>query len=302
MHCFSGDADFARACLDRGAYLSFAGTVTFKNNGHLREALAATPLDRVLVETDAPYLTPMPLRGRPNASYLIPHTARLMAEVRGDGLEQLCMALDDNAEVAFGGPWGTLMELSEVLRRRRMVRRYYQDRPVPPTALEAIVAAALRAPSAGFTQGVSLLVLDRPRRSGHVLESDRERRVGRWLAWDADGAGPVACLDRPGGLPRPLRGARQGLDRPRPRTLVGAVLVRRRGDGQSGCPAGRRWTRVSARCFFGVPVDRVDRRAGGVRGAAGPAAASGWSASATRPPGSSSGRPVTPTSAARRTN
>jgi TatD DNase family protein len=105
MHCFSGDADFARACLDRGAYLSFAGTITFKNNGQLREALAVTPLDRVLVETDAPYLTPMPLRGRPNASYLIPHTARFMAQVRGIELTELCRALNDNAEVAFGGTW-----------------------------------------------------------------------------------------------------------------------------------------------------------------------------------------------------
>ncbi len=105
MHCFSGDADFARACLDRGAYLSFAGTVTFKNNGHLREALAATPLDRVLVETDAPYLTPMPLRGRPNASYLIPHTARFMAELLDLDLETLCHALSDNADAAFGGSW-----------------------------------------------------------------------------------------------------------------------------------------------------------------------------------------------------
>ena len=84
MHCFSGDADFARACLDRGAYLSFAGTVTFKNNDQLRDALRLAPLDRILVETDAPYLTPMPFRGRPNASYLIPHTARFMAETLGD--------------------------------------------------------------------------------------------------------------------------------------------------------------------------------------------------------------------------
>ena len=105
MHCFSGDADFARACLDRGAHLSFAGTVTFKNNPHLRDALAITPLDRVLVETDAPYLTPMPLRGRPNASYLIPHTARFMAQTLGLDLETLCRALNDNAEVAFGGTW-----------------------------------------------------------------------------------------------------------------------------------------------------------------------------------------------------
>jgi TatD DNase family protein len=83
MHCFSGDAGFARACLDRGAYLSFAGTVTFKNAGDLREALAIVPRDRVLVETDAPFLTPAPHRGRLNSPYLIPHTLQVMAEVRG---------------------------------------------------------------------------------------------------------------------------------------------------------------------------------------------------------------------------
>ncbi len=105
LHCFSGDADFARKCLDRGAHLSFAGTVTFNKNEHLREALRITPLDRVLVETDAPYLTPMPLRGRPNASYLIPHTSRFMAAVLDVELEVLCHALADNAEVAFGGAW-----------------------------------------------------------------------------------------------------------------------------------------------------------------------------------------------------
>jgi TatD DNase family protein len=105
MHCFSGDAAFARACLDRGAYLSFAGPVTFKPNSTLREALAATPLDRVLVETDAPYLTPMPFRGRPNGSYLIPHTTRFMADHLGVDLGTLCQALADNATAAFGGEW-----------------------------------------------------------------------------------------------------------------------------------------------------------------------------------------------------
>ena len=105
MHCFSGDAAFARACLDRGAHLSFAGTVTFKNAEPLREALRVAPLDRLLVETDAPYLTPMPHRGRTNASYLVPLTVRAMAEVRGDGLATLCEALDGNTETAFGGPW-----------------------------------------------------------------------------------------------------------------------------------------------------------------------------------------------------
>ena len=105
MHCFSGDADFARACVDRGAYLSFAGPVTFKPNEELRAALAVTPLDRVLVETDAPYLTPMPHRGRPNASYLIPHTVRFMADTLALDVAVLCRALADNAADAFGGAW-----------------------------------------------------------------------------------------------------------------------------------------------------------------------------------------------------
>jgi TatD DNase family protein len=106
MHCFSGDAEFAQACLERGAYLSFAGTVTFKNAEPLREALQVAPLDRILVETDAPYLTPMPYRGRPNASYLVPLTMRSMAETRGDDLEELCRAVDANTDRAFGGTWG----------------------------------------------------------------------------------------------------------------------------------------------------------------------------------------------------
>ncbi len=105
MHCFSGDEAFARRCLDRGAFLSFAGTVTFKNAQSLRDALAVTPHDRVLVETDAPYLTPTPWRGRPNASYLVPHTVRAMAEVLHADLEELCRAIDTNTERAFGGPW-----------------------------------------------------------------------------------------------------------------------------------------------------------------------------------------------------
>lgn len=105
MHCFSGDDAFARACLDRGAYLSFAGTVTFRNAQPLRDALAVTPRDRVLVETDAPFLTPTPWRGRPNASYLVPLTVRAMAEVLKTDLEDLCRAIDANTETAFGGAW-----------------------------------------------------------------------------------------------------------------------------------------------------------------------------------------------------
>jgi TatD DNase family protein len=104
LHCFSGDAGFARACIDRGYVLSFAGTLTFGNAGYLREAAALTPLDQLLVETDAPFLTPAPLRGRPNATRLVPHTVRALAEVTGTALDQLCAALTANAERIFG-PW-----------------------------------------------------------------------------------------------------------------------------------------------------------------------------------------------------
>ena len=102
FHCFSGDAAFARACVERGHVLSFAGTLTFANAGYLREAAALTPLDQLLVETDAPFLTPVPYRGRPNASRLVPHTVRALAEVTGVELEQLCTGLTANAERVFG--------------------------------------------------------------------------------------------------------------------------------------------------------------------------------------------------------
>jgi TatD DNase family protein len=106
MHCFSGDADFARSCVERGYWLSFPGVITYQANHYLRDALAVTPAERVLVETDAPYLTPVPARGRPNASYLLPHTVRFLAERRGWDLERACAQLTANAEAAFGGPWG----------------------------------------------------------------------------------------------------------------------------------------------------------------------------------------------------
>lgn len=105
MHCFSGDADFARECLDRGAYLSFAGTVTFKNAEILREAFRVTPSDRILVETDAPFLTPTPHRGHPNASFLIPLTVRFMAGIAGKSVEELCRDIRANTDRAFGGTW-----------------------------------------------------------------------------------------------------------------------------------------------------------------------------------------------------
>ncbi|MET8281977.1 TatD family hydrolase [Micromonospora sp. NPDC005174] len=104
LHCFSGDAEFARECVRRGYLLSFAGTVTFGSAAALREAAALTPLDQLLVETDAPYLTPIPHRGRPNASYLIPLTVRFLAETTGSDLDELCAAISATGDRAFG-PW-----------------------------------------------------------------------------------------------------------------------------------------------------------------------------------------------------
>jgi TatD DNase family protein len=102
MHCFSGDAGFARACLERGWVLSFAGTLTFGNAGNLREAAALAPVEQLLVETDAPFLTPVPHRGRPNGSRLVPHTVRALAEVTGTELTELCARLTGTAERVFG--------------------------------------------------------------------------------------------------------------------------------------------------------------------------------------------------------
>jgi TatD DNase family protein len=104
MHCFSGDAEFAAECVRRGFTLSFAGTVTFANAGPLRAAAAVTPVDQLLVETDAPYLTPMPFRGRPNGPYLIPLTVRGLAQTTGADLDTLCAAISANGERLFG-PW-----------------------------------------------------------------------------------------------------------------------------------------------------------------------------------------------------
>ncbi|HEV7211892.1 MAG TPA: TatD family hydrolase [Blastococcus sp.] len=102
FHCFSGDAAFAKACIERGYVLSFAGTLTFGNAGYLREAAALAPVEQLLVETDAPFLTPMPHRGRPNASRLVPLTVRALAEVKDVELEELCNTLTKTAERVFG--------------------------------------------------------------------------------------------------------------------------------------------------------------------------------------------------------
>jgi TatD DNase family protein len=102
LHCFSGDARMARTAVERGYFLSFAGTVTFKNATRLRDALAVTPLENLLVETDAPYLAPTPHRGATNASYLVPLTVRAMAGVLTVDVPTLCSALSANSERVYG--------------------------------------------------------------------------------------------------------------------------------------------------------------------------------------------------------
>ena len=104
LHCFSGDLAMARECVERGYHLSFAGTVTFKSAAGLREALAHTPIEQVLAETDAPYLTPSPERGRANAPYLLPHTVRVMARTLGVDVPTMCAAISENSERVYG-PW-----------------------------------------------------------------------------------------------------------------------------------------------------------------------------------------------------
>ncbi|UGQ09335.1 TatD family hydrolase [Yinghuangia sp. ASG 101] len=104
FHCFSGDAEMAKTCADLGYVMSFAGNVTYPSAGRLRDAVAVAPPELLLVETDAPFLTPVPHRGRPNAPYLVPLTVRAMAQVKGLDEDELCAALAANAERVFGPP------------------------------------------------------------------------------------------------------------------------------------------------------------------------------------------------------
>lgn len=104
FHCFSGDAAMATLCVERGYFLSFAGTVTFKNARDLQAALAVTPLDRLLVETDAPFLTPHPQRGAVNAPAQAAATARFIASSKGIGEADVCQAVLSLSERLYG-PW-----------------------------------------------------------------------------------------------------------------------------------------------------------------------------------------------------
>ncbi|RBQ16842.1 AraC family transcriptional regulator [Spongiactinospora rosea] len=104
FHSFSGDADLAERCARAGYYMSFSGPLTYKNATALREAAAVAPAELLMVETDAPYLPPVPHRGKPNAPYLLPLTLRCLAEVRSVPAEHLAAQIQSNGEAAFG-PW-----------------------------------------------------------------------------------------------------------------------------------------------------------------------------------------------------
>jgi TatD DNase family protein len=102
FHCYSGDAEMARECIENGYILSFAGTLTFKNAPALREAVKLVPIDQLLVETDAPFLAPMPHRGALNTPAQIPTILRFMAEERGEDVDELANAISNNCERLFG--------------------------------------------------------------------------------------------------------------------------------------------------------------------------------------------------------
>lgn len=101
FHCFSSDSEMARACIDAGYVLSFSGTVSFKNAKALREAALLVPSDQLIVETDAPFLTPHPFRGAPNESYCLPYTVRALADIRGEDPQALAAASTATAERVY---------------------------------------------------------------------------------------------------------------------------------------------------------------------------------------------------------
>jgi TatD DNase family protein len=103
IHCFTGDADVARECARRGYWLSFAGNVTYPKNAHMRDAAAVVGLDRVLVETDSPFLAPQKLRGSDNAPQNVLLTLAALAEIRDEPLDLLVEATATNAVQAFPG-------------------------------------------------------------------------------------------------------------------------------------------------------------------------------------------------------
>ena len=104
MHCFSGSWEVAQECMRLGLYISLAGPVTFKNSPRLQDVVRRVPLDRLLVETDAPYLTPEPFRGRRNEPSYVIYVARRVAQLRNLTLEELAAAVSANARQLFNLP------------------------------------------------------------------------------------------------------------------------------------------------------------------------------------------------------
>ena len=102
FHCYSGDAEMAKECIANEYILSFAGTVTFKNAPELREAVVLVPIEQLLVETDSPFLAPMPNRGALNTPAQIPNTLRVIADLRNESVDYLAGAISENAERIFG--------------------------------------------------------------------------------------------------------------------------------------------------------------------------------------------------------
>ena len=102
FHCYSGDAEMAKECIANKSILSFAGTVTFKNAPELREAVVLVPIEQLLVETDSPFLAPMPNRGALNTPAQIPNTLRVIADLRNESADYLAGAISENAERIFG--------------------------------------------------------------------------------------------------------------------------------------------------------------------------------------------------------
>lgn len=102
FHCYSGDVELAQICQENGWYLSFAGNVTFKKNQHLRDSLLSVSPELLLVETDAPFLTPEPMRGRPNAPYLVPHTLRFISNLLEWDEAKTARQINANTERVYG--------------------------------------------------------------------------------------------------------------------------------------------------------------------------------------------------------
>lgn len=103
LHCFTETAEVARAALDLGYYISFSGIVTFKNAQYLRDVAAFVPLDRMLIETDSPYLAPMPYRGKTNSPAYVPYVAKQIAAVRGMPVEDIAALTSANFDALFKG-------------------------------------------------------------------------------------------------------------------------------------------------------------------------------------------------------